>query len=134
MTTPRKILIAEDDAASRELLAELLASLGYQVVEACDGGEALQKIEETDPDLILLDIQMPVLDGIAVLWRLRGNPRFRDRPVIAVTAYAMQGDCEQTLRAGFDGYIPKPVDAAALRAEMERHLCGQTINKTDEGN
>lgn len=122
MTTPRIILIAEDDAASRELLAEILANLGYQVVQASDGGEALQKIEEADPELILLDIQMPVLDGIAVLWRLRGNPRFRDRPVIAVTAYAMRGDREQTLRAGFDGYISKPVNVAALRAEMERHL------------
>ena len=122
MTTPRKILIAEDDAASRELLAEILANLGYQVVEACDGREALQKIEETNPELILLDIQMPVLDGIAVLWRLRGNPRFRDRPVIAVTAYAMQGDRDQTLRAGFNGYLSKPVDVATLRMEIERHL------------
>ena len=126
MNTPRKILIAEDDAASRELLAEILANLGYQVVEACDGREALQKIEETNPELILLDIQMPVLDGIAVLWRLRANPRFRDRPVIAVTAYAMQGDRDQTLRAGFNGYLSKPVNVAALRTEIERHLLTET--------
>ncbi|MBI4463072.1 MAG: response regulator [Acidobacteria bacterium] len=122
MAAPRRILIAEDDAASRELLAEILSNLGYEVVEACDGGEALQKIEETAPDLILLDIQMPVLDGFAVVRRLREHPRFCSRPVVAVTAYAMQGDREQTLQAGFNGYLSKPVDAAVLRVEIERHL------------
>jgi len=99
-----------------------LLILGYQVVAACDGGEALDKIEETEPELILLDIQMPVLDGLAVVHRLREHPRFCSCPIIAVTASAMRGDRDQTLRAGFDGYLSKPVDMATLRTEIERHL------------
>jgi len=116
----RRILIAEDDPASRELLREILGARGYQVVEACDGREALQKIAETEPDLVLLDIQMPVLDGFAVLRQLRQNPRFASLRVVALTAYAMRGDRERTLAAGFDAYIAKPINASVLGAELEQ--------------
>ena len=118
----RKILVAEDDPASRELLLDILGAWGYDVVEACDGGEALRKIEETGPDLVLLDIQMPVLDGFAVLRQLRQDPRFAALPVVAVTAYAMRGDREKTLKAGFNAYLSKPVDATALRTRIEQLL------------
>ena len=118
----RKILVAEDDPASRELLRDILSAWGYDVVEACDGGEALRKIEETGPDLVLLDIQMPVLDGFAVLCQLRQDPRFAALPVVAVTAYAMRGDREKTLKAGFNAYLSKPVDATALRTRIEQLL------------
>ena len=118
----RKILVAEDDPASRELLLEILRAVGYDVVEACDGGEALRKIQETGPDLVLLDIQMPVLDGFAVLRQLRQDPRFAALPVVALTADAMRGDREKTLSASFDAYLSKPVDATALRIQIEQLL------------
>lgn len=118
----KKILIAEDDPASRELLLEILGELGYELLEARDGGEALRQIEQASPDLVLLDIQMPVLDGFAVLRRLRQDPRFASLPVIALTAYAMREDREKTLAAGFDAHISKPIDLAALRTQIERHL------------
>jgi len=119
----KKILIAEDDPPSRELILEVLGEWGYQVVEATDGRDALQKIEETEPDLAVLDIQMPGLDGLAVVRRLRENPRFARLRVMALTAYAMRGDREKALEAGFDAYFTKPVDVTALRAAI-RELLG----------
>lgn len=118
----RKILLAEDDPASRELLREILVRGGYQVVEASDGREALHKVEETQPDLVLLDLQMPLLDGFGVLRQLRGDPRFAALPVMAVTAHAMQGDREKALLAGFDAYINKPIDLTAFRMQIEKLL------------
>ena len=115
-----KVLIAEDNAVNRELLRELLEARGYAVVEACDGEEALTVIEQTQPDILLLDIGMPVLDGFAVVRRLRENPRFASLPVVAVTAYAMQGDREKILTSGFDGYLSKPINPSALQQELER--------------
>jgi CheY-like chemotaxis protein len=115
----RKILIAEDDPASRELLWELLVGRAYRVVQACDGREALQKIEQERPDLVVLDVQMPGLDGLAVLRQLREDPRFSALPVVALSAYAMRGDRERGLAAGFDAYLTKPIDAAALTAQIE---------------
>jgi len=115
-----KVLIAEDNAVNRELLRELLEVRGYTVVEACDGEEALRVIEQTQPDILLLDIGMPVLDGFGVVRALRQNPRLATLPVLAVTAYAMQGDRERILSAGFDGYLSKPVNARSLTDELER--------------
>jgi len=117
-----KILIAEDNAVNRELLRELLEMRGYTVVEACDGGEALRMIDETQPDLLLLDIGMPVLDGFAVVRKIRENPRLAQLPVVAVTAYAMQGDREKILNAKFDGYLSKPVNSQSLAEELDRLL------------
>jgi CheY-like chemotaxis protein len=124
-----KVLIAEDNAVNRELLRELLEMRGYTVVEACDGGEALRMIEQTHPDLLLLDIGMPVLDGFAVVGKIREDPRLARLPVVAVTAYAMQGDREKILNAKFDGYLSKPVNSQSLAEELDRLL-----NKgTDQG-
>lgn len=117
-----RILVAEDDPASRELVRELLEGWGYQVVEACDGQEALQKVDEAQPQLILLDIQMPHLDGFAVIRELRQNPRFATVPIVALTAYAMRGDRERVLHAGFDAYLTKPIDGEQLRAQIQRLL------------
>ena len=117
-----KVLIAEDNAVNRELLRELLEIRGYTVVEACDGEEALRMIEQTQPDLLLLDIGMPVLDGFAVVRKIRENPRLAPLPVVAVTAYAMQGDREKILDSQFDGYLSKPVDARLLGEELDRPL------------
>ena len=117
-----KVLIAEDNAVNRELLRELLEARGYTVVEACDGQEALQLIEQTKPDILLLDIGMPVLDGFAVVRKIRENPRLATLPVLAVTAYAMQGDREKILNSKFDGYLSKPIDARSLMEELDRLL------------
>jgi CheY-like chemotaxis protein len=117
-----KILIAEDNAVNRELLRELLETRGYAVDEAGDGQVALQMIEQARPDILLLDIGMPVLDGFAVVRKIRENPSFATLPVLAVTAYAMQGDREKILNSGFDGYLSKPVNAVVLDEELKRLL------------
>jgi len=92
-----KILVAEDNLANRELIPEILESCGHEVIEAEDGQQALERLKETKPDLVLLDIQMPVLDGYAVIRRLRQIPRFAGLKVVALTAYAMQGDRDRVL-------------------------------------
>lgn len=117
-----KVLIAEDNAINRELLRELLEARGHAVFEACDGNEALQVVEQTQPDILLLDIGMPKLDGFAVLRKIRENPRLTGLPVLAVTAYAMQGDREKVFNAGFDGYLSKPVNSSSLAEELDRLL------------
>lgn len=118
----KKVLIAEDNAVNRELLRELLEMRGYDVIEACDGQEALLKIAENQPDILLLDISMPVLDGFGTVRRIRENPSISSLPVLAVTAYAMRDDREKVLNSGFDGYLSKPIDPSALDRELERLL------------
>ena len=115
----KKILVAEDNAINRELLRELLDLRDYQIVEAADGAEALRKLEEFDPSIVLLDIQMPVLDGFAVIQRMRSDPRYNKVYAIALTAYAMRGDREKALAAGFDEYVTKPIDSALLYSILE---------------
>jgi CheY-like chemotaxis protein len=116
------VLIAEDNSVNRELLRELLEARGYTVAEACNGQEALQMIEQARPDILLLDLGMPVLDGFAVIRKIRENPRLAGLPVLAVTAYAMQGDREKVLNSGFDGYLSKPVNSRSLVEELDRLL------------
>lgn len=123
-----KILIAEDHAINRELLRELLEARGYSVIEACDGQEALQMIEQAQPDILLLDIGMPILDGFAVMRKIREKPQLASLPVLAVTAYAMQGDQEKILHSGFDGYLSKPINSRSLAEELDRLL-----SKRDSG-
>jgi CheY-like chemotaxis protein len=126
-----KVLIAEDNAVNRELLRELLELRGYTVLEACDGQEALRMIEQAQPELLLLDIGMPVMDGFAVIKNIRENPRLAKLPVVAVTAYAMRGDQERILSSGFDGYLSKPVNPSSLAQELDRVLTkgGQAANR-----
>ena len=118
----RKILVAEDNPVGRELVREILEAEGYDVIEACDGREALEKILSTEPDLVLLDIQMPELDGFEVLRELRQHPRLLRRPIVALTAYAMDGDAERALAAGFDAYATKPIDVAKLSSQIRQWL------------
>ena len=117
-----KVLIAEDNPVNRELLRELLELVGCTVLEACDGQEALRVIEQSQPELLLLDIGMPVMDGFAVIRRIRENPRLAKLPVVAVTAYAMRGDQERILNSGFDGYLSKPINPPSLIQELDRLL------------
>jgi two-component system cell cycle response regulator DivK len=132
----KTILIAEDNPTNRELLRELLEIRGYTVAEACDGQEALAMVEQAPPDLLLLDIGMPLLDGFAVVRKLRENPRFASLPVVAVTAYAMQGDREKIMNSGFDGYLSKPVNSGSLVQELDRllaHPNTQSVPLTQSG-
>lgn len=117
-----KILVAEDNAVNRELLREILEAARHHVIEAGNGQEALARMEELDPDLILLDINMPVLDGFATITHIRQNPKFSKIPVLAITAYAMKDDRERILNSGFNGYLPKPIEASMLLDELNRTL------------
>jgi CheY-like chemotaxis protein len=118
----KTILVADDSAVSRELVREALEEIGYRVIEAADGGEALAKARESTPDLALLDIRMPVLDGYATVRAMREDPRLAALPVLALTAFAMRGDEEKAALAGFDGYLTKPIRLSALRTAVESRI------------
>jgi len=115
-----KILVAEDNPANRELIREILEVQGYEVLEAANGLEALEQIEEKLPDLVLMDIQMPLIDGLEAVSKLRTDERFGKLPVIALTAYAMSGDEDKALMAGFDGYLSKPMDVKQLLLYLQQ--------------
>ena len=95
---------------------------GYDVIEACEGQEALLKIAESQPDILLLDLSMPVLDGFGTIRKIREDPSFGSLPVLAVTAYAMRDDRDKVLNSGFNGYLSKPIDPSVLDRELERLL------------
>lgn len=118
----KKILIADDKATSRELVRTVLERDGYEVVEAADGEEAVEKAREAHPDLIILDLHMPRLDGFSTISTLRQDEQFAETPVVALTASAMMGDRERAIAAGFTGYITKPIGLNVLRKEIERLL------------
>jgi CheY-like chemotaxis protein len=115
----KRILVADDNAAIREMLRDALEDR-FEVVEAPDGRDALEKIAALRPDLVLLDIGMPALDGFEVLRRVRQDPALAGVRIAALTAFAMESDRERAMAAGFDAYISKPVELRALRAEVER--------------
>ncbi len=118
----KRILIVDDKATSRELLGTVLERQGYAVSEAANGEEALEKVRSETPDLVLLDLQMPIRNGYEVLGELRKDAAYAMLPVIALTASAMQGDREKALAAGFTGYLAKPVALSHLREEIQRLL------------
>ncbi len=113
------VLVADDNPAGRELVRESLAGHVTSLIEASDGREALDKIRQTLPDLVLLDIQMPEMDGFAVLREIRNDPAIRGLRVVALTAFAMQGDRERAIEAGFDDYVTKPITLGKLKAQLE---------------
>ena len=113
------ILVADDNACSRELIGELLESSGHVILEACNGREALELIRRRLPDLVFVDLQMPVQDGFSVIRELRNDQRFHKLPVVAVTASAMLGDRERAIAAGFDSYIAKPIDLREIEMQVE---------------
>ncbi len=120
-SAPLRILLAEDDPANRISLAHLLRDMGYEVLTAEHGGEALEILERTPCDCVLMDVQMPVMDGVEVTRRIRsGRTSIHPRtPIIALTAYAMNGDRERFLAAGMDAYLPKPMDLDALKETLD---------------
>lgn len=122
---PKKILIVEDNEDSRELVVKVLRNKGYEMVEAADGEEAVEKAVAEKPDLILLDISLPKLDGYEVAKRLKSLEEFHEIPIIAFTAHAMKGDREKAIVAGFEGYISKPVDIRELPVQVKSFIRGK---------
>jgi len=118
----KKELIADDRENSRELIRAVLESAGYDVTEASDGLEALNRARELQPDLIILDLQMPGLDGFGAIIELRSDRNLSKTPVMALTANAMPGDRQRVIDAGFDSYVSKPVPLPLLREEVSRLL------------
>ena len=118
----KRVLVADDKATGRELIRTVLEQCGHSVFEAGDGIEAVRKARELLPDLIILDLHMPELDGFGVFREIRADERFNATPIVALTASAMQGDRERALSAGFTSYLAKPISLNVLRSEMERLL------------
>lgn len=117
----KKILLVEDNQVNRELVRDMLGG-EFEVFEAENGLEALHMLPKTSPDLVLLDIQMPVLDGMSAIKQLRLRPQYASLPVLALTAYAMVGDKERVMAAGFSGYLTKPIDRRSLLQKIREHL------------
>jgi CheY-like chemotaxis protein len=118
----RSILLVEDNEDNRIVYATILRHHGYRVIEAFDGVEALAKVEAEHPDLVLLDISLPHIDGWEVSRRLRSSEPTKGIPIVALTAHAMPGDRERARIEGFDGYLAKPCEPRAVLAEVRRLL------------
>lgn len=116
------ILVAEDQEDNRQILRDLLTNSGYEMTEAADGEEALRAVAAKRPDLILMDIQLPVMDGYEATRRLKANPATKDIPIIVVTSYALSGDEDKALAAGGDDYVTKPYSPKALLAKIREYL------------
>lgn len=116
------VLVVDDDPMNCELLRALLQSADCSVVTAQDGARALASASSARPDLILMDVQMPGMDGVEVLHLLRADPATASIPTIAITARAMPEDEDGLMKAGFDGYLSKPVDIDLVRETVRRHL------------
>jgi len=116
------VLVVEDNPLNRELVVDLLESAGYTVLQADEGVGLLERVRAGQPGLILLDLQLPGLDGVTLARQLKGDPATREIPVVAMTAYARLEDQERALEAGCDGYLRKPLDTRALLQTVARHL------------
>jgi two-component system cell cycle response regulator DivK len=116
------IMIVEDNPDSRALVGKVLRARGYRIIEAVDGEEALLKVAEERPDLMLMDISIPKLDGLEVTRRIRKQEGGKDIPIVALTAHAMQGDREKALAAGCDGYISKPISVRDLPNQIRKFI------------
>ncbi len=117
-----KILIIEDNPANMKLSSDLLAKVGYEVLEAFDAETGIAMARDQAPDLILMDIQLPGMDGLTATRRLKGEHATMDIPIIALTAFAMKGDEEKMLASGCDGYIAKPIRYKEFLATVESFL------------
>jgi len=120
-----KILYVEDNLANRLLVKRILEAAGHTVLEAVDGLEGIRVAQETIPDLILMDINIPGMDGYEATTKLKGIPELKNTPIIALTAKVMAGDREMALTAGCDGYIPKPIDVDMLPSQVDEFLGGK---------
>lgn len=122
MEETKKILVVDDNQDSRELVVKVLKNRGYQIIEAVDGEDALEKAFAERPDLILMDISIPKIDGYEVTRRLKSREDFKKTAVVALTAHAMKGDMEKALAAGCEGYITKPVNIRELPEQIKLYM------------
>ena len=118
----KRVLVIEDTPDNRQIIRDLLVNSGYEVIEASDGEAGVVKAAEVSPDLILMDIQLPVLDGYEATRRIKANPDLAHIPIIAVTSYALSGDEAKTKAAGCDGYVAKPFSPRELLAMVRKFL------------
>lgn len=119
---PKRILIVDDNDANRILFRDVLRHHGFEPLEADNGERGIQKAQQQRPDLILLDIQMPVMDGFQALKVLRKMPETRSIMVVALTSFALMGDEKRIMAAGFDGYIAKPISTRELPGVIQKYL------------
>jgi two-component system cell cycle response regulator DivK len=118
----KRILVVEDQPDGRRIIRDLLASTDYEIIEAEDGEQALAAIAKQRPDLILMDVQLPIMDGYTATRRIKADPALRSIPIIAVTSYALDGEEKTARTAGCDDYVPKPFSPRALFAKIRQHL------------
>ena len=116
-----RVLVVEDNELNMKLVRDVLSASGYRTLEATTGEDAVELAKRHQPELVRMDVQLPDVDGVQVLRTIRTDARTALLPVVAVTAQAMDGDRERFLQAGFDGYLPKPVDVRELLSLVARH-------------
>ena len=118
----KRILVVEDQPDNRKIIRDVFARTGYEIIETENGEEALAAIAKTRPDLILMDIQLPIMDGYTATRRIKADPALRSIPIIAVTSYALSGEEKKAREAGCDDYIPKPYSPRELLAKVRQYL------------
>jgi two-component system, cell cycle response regulator DivK len=118
----KRILVVEDQADSRQIIRDMLAATEYEVIEAENGEEALAATAKQRPDLILMDVQLPIMDGYTATRRIKADPVLRSIPIIAVTSFALDGEEKIAKAAGCDDYVPKPYSPRELLAKIRQHL------------
>jgi two-component system cell cycle response regulator DivK len=120
----KRILIVEDQEDNRAILRDLLSQAGYDLIEAADGGQGVDLAQKERPDLILMDIQLPVIDGYEATRRIKADAQLKAIPIIAVTSYALSGDEAKARAAGCDGYVTKPFSPRQLLAKVREYMPG----------
>ena len=118
----KRVLVIEDQEDNRAILRDLLTAAGYEFISAADGGEGVQLAQKEKPDLILMDIQLPVIDGYEATRRIKAIPELAAIPIIAVTSYALSGDETKARAAGCDGYVTKPYSPRDLLVKVRQYL------------
>ena len=118
----KRVLVVDDNEANIHLVRFILEKHGFEAIEATNGAEGVELTIKESPDLVLLDIQLPDIDGLEVVRRIRASEADSEIPIIALTSYAMPGDREKVLAAGCNGYIVKPIDVKTFIVEIEKYL------------
>jgi two-component system, cell cycle response regulator DivK len=118
----KRILVVEDQPDNRQIIRDMLAPTDYEITEAEDGQQALEAIATQRPDLILMDIQLPIIDGYIATRKIKADPALRSIPIIAVTSYALSGEEKKAREAGCDDYVPKPFSPRQLMAKIKQYL------------
>lgn len=122
-----RVLVVEDNERNLKLVRDVLQYAGYEIIEASTGEDGVELAQSLSPDVILMDLQLPDIDGMEALRRIRESPVTADVPVIAVTAFAMQDDRARAIDAGFDGYLEKPLNVRELPAQVQQFLTARNL-------